>query len=219
MDYTTARLRMVEEQLLRRDIKDERVLEVFKKIERHKFIPKDLITNAYADFPVPIGENQTISQPYIVALITEQLSLTGEEKILEIGTGSGYQTAILAELAKEVYSIERLEYLNKRAEIVLKELGYKNIKMKVDDGTLGWPEFAPFDRIIITAASPRIPLPLIEQLKENGKLILPLGESLGQVLTLVEKKKDKLESIRICGCVFVTLIGKYGYRDNKAEAN
>jgi protein-L-isoaspartate(D-aspartate) O-methyltransferase len=210
---------MVEEQLLRRDIKDERVLEVFKKIERHKFIPKDLITNAYADFPVPIGENQTISQPYIVALMTEQLSLTGEEKILEIGTGSGYQTAILAELAKEVYSIERLEYLNKRAEIVLKELGYKNIKMKVDDGTLGWPEFAPFDRIIITAASPRIPLPLIEQLKENGKLILPLGESLGQVLTLVEKKKDKLESIRICGCVFVPLIGKYGYRDNKAEAN
>lgn len=216
MDYATLRKKMVEEQLIRRGIKDERVLEAFKKVERHKFIPQDLVTNAYADFPVPIGENQTISQPYIVALMTEQLSLKGEEKVLEIGTGSGYQTAILAELTKEVYTVERIEYLSKRAGGLLKELGYENIKTKVGDGTLGWPEFAPFDRIIITAASPHMPLPLTGQLKENGKIILPLGESLGQVLTLIEKKKGDLESIRVCGCVFVPLIGKYGWKDNNA---
>ena len=201
-----------------RGIKDKRVLAAFEKIERHKFVPENLLPEAYADFPVPIGKNQTISQPYIVALMTENLCLSGEEKILEIGTGSGYQTAILAELTREVYSIERLDYLSKKAEATLKEIGYDNIRLKVGDGTLGWPEEAPFDRIIITAASPQIPLPLTEQLKENGKLILPLGESLGQVLTLVEKKKGKLESIRVCGCVFVPLIGKYGYKDN-TEAN
>lgn len=213
MDYTVLRKRMVEEQLIPRGIKDKRVLDAFYNIERHKFIPEGLRGNSYADFPVPIGEGQTISQPYIVALMTECLNLSGEEKILEIGTGSGYQAAILAELSCQVYSIERFVTLAKRAEAVLKELGYSNIKIKVDDGTLGWPEFAPFDRIIITAASPNVPLPLTEQLKENGKLILPLGESFSQVLTLVEKKLGKLESVGICGCVFVPLIGKYGYKN------
>lgn len=207
---------MVDEQLIPRGIKNERILEVFRKVERHKFIPEDLRGSAYADFPVPIGEGQTISQPYIVALMTECLSLTGQEKVLEIGTGSGYQTAILTELSKEVYSIERFSNLAKRAEGVLNELGYANIKLKVDDGTLGWPEAAPFDRIIITAASPRIPLPLIEQLKENGKFVLPLGESFSQVLTIVEKKKGQLESVEICGCIFVPLVGKYGWRNNNA---
>jgi len=195
-----------------RGIKDQKLLDAFQKVERHKFIPKDLASNAYADFPVPIGNGQTISQPYIVALMTECLNLTGKEKVLEVGTGSGYQTAILAELSKEVYSIERFENLAKMAQGVLNELGYTNIKIKVGDGTLGWPEEAPFDRIIITAASPRIPLPLTEQLKDNGKLIMPLGESFSQVLTLFEKKKDKLESMQICGCVFVPLVGKYGYK-------
>jgi len=209
---------MVQEQLTPRGIKDKRALDAFEKIERHKFVPENLLSDAYADFPLPIGKNQTISQPYIVALMTENLCLSGEEKILEIGTGSGYQTAILAELAREVYSVERLDDLSNKAEATLKKMGYDNIRFKVGDGTLGWPEFAPFDRIIITAASPQIPLPLIEQLKENGKLILPLGENLGQVLTLVEKKKNKLESIRISGCVFVPLIGKYGYKDS-TEAN
>ena len=160
MDYVVLRKRMVEEQLMSRGINNRRVLDVFGKIERHKFMPKDLASNAYADFPVPIGEGQTISQPYIVALMTEYLSLTGQEKVLEIGTGSGYQTAILAELSKEVYSIERFENLAKNAQRILNELGYANIKIKVGDGTLGWPEVAPFDRIIITAASARIPLPL-----------------------------------------------------------
>jgi len=212
MDYAALRKKMVQEQLIPRGIKDKRVLAAFGKIERHKFIPEDLISNAYSDFPVPIGKNQTISQPYIVALMTENLCLTGVEKILEVGTGSGYQTAILAELGKEVYSIERLDQLSKKAEATLKEMGYHNISLKVGDGTLGWPEAAPFDRIIITAASPQIPLPLAEQLKENGKLILPLGETLGQALTLVEKKKDGFDSIKVCGCVFVPLIGKYGYK-------
>lgn len=212
MDYETLRKRMVEEQLMPRGIKNERVLNAFGMVERHKFIPDDLRSNAYSDFPVPIGEGQTISQPYIVALMTESLELTGAEKVLEIGTGSGYQTAILAELAKEVYSIERFENLAKRAEEALKSLNYKNIKTKVGDGTLGWPEEAPFDRIIITAACPRIPLPLSDQLRDNGKLILPLGESFSQVLTLIEKKNNKLESTDICGCVFVPLVGKYGWK-------
>lgn len=205
---------MVEEQLKPRDIKDTEVLDAFQKVERHKFIPKDLASNAYADFPIAIGSGQTISQPYIVALMTECLRLTGQEKVLEIGTGSGYQTAILAELSQEVYSIERFENLAKRAQGLLNELGYTNIKIKVGDGTLGCPEEAPFDRIIITAASPRIPLPLTEQLKDGGKLIIPLGESFSQMLTLFEKKKDKLESTQICSCVFVPLVGKYGLKNH-----
>jgi protein-L-isoaspartate(D-aspartate) O-methyltransferase len=219
MDYEILRKRMVEEQLIPRGIKNQKVLDAFYKVQRHKFIPPDLRNSAYADFPIPIGEGQTISQPYIVALMTECLNLTSEERILEIGTGSGYQAAILAELAKEVYTIERFEILAKRAEALLSQLGYNNIKIKVGDGTLGWQEAAPFDKIMITAASPKIPQPLIEQLKENGKLILPLGESFSQVLTLVEKKKNKFETVDICGCVFVPLVGKYGWNNRYAEYN
>ncbi|MCM8795633.1 MAG: protein-L-isoaspartate O-methyltransferase, partial [Candidatus Omnitrophica bacterium] len=154
MDYGILRKRMVEEQLISRGIQNKRVLGAFYKVERHKFIPQDLKSIAYADFPVSIGEGQTISQPYIVALMTELLDLASDDKVLEIGTGSGYQTAILAELAKEVYSIERIAALSQRAEGVLLDLGYTNIKLKVDDGTLGWEEYAPFDKIMITAASP-----------------------------------------------------------------
>lgn len=214
MDYAVLRKRMVDEQLIPRGIKNQRVLDAFYKVERHKFIPEELRGSAYADFPVPIGEGQTISQPYIVALMSECLELTGQEKVLEIGTGSGYQTAILAELAKEVYSIERFENLANKARTILNGLGYTNIKTRVGDGTLGWQEETSFDRIIITAACPRIPLPLIGQLNEGGKLILPLGESFSQVLTLVEKRKNRLQSLDICGCVFVPLVGKYGYSKN-----
>ena len=217
MDYEILRKRMVEEQLIPRGIKDQKVLDAFYKIERHKFIPEDLRNSAYADFPVPIGEGQTISQPYIVALMTEYLGLTGKEKVMEIGTGSGYQTAILSELAGEIYSVERFEVLAGRAQTILNELGYKNIKVKAGDGTLGWEEAAPFDRIIITAASPKIPLPLIEQLADNGKLILPLGESFSQVLTLLEKKEGKLKSVDVCGCVFVPLVGKHGWSNKKDD--
>ena len=216
MDYEILRKRMVEEQLIPRGIKGPRLLDAFYKIERHKFVPEDLSKGAYGDFPISIGEGQTISQPYIVALMTECLNLSGQEKVLEIGTGSGYQAAILAELAKEVYTIERFDVLAKRARGILGALGYTNIKTKVGDGTLGWPEAGPFDRIIITAASPRIPLPLTEQLKENGKLVLPLGETFSQALTVVEKKEGGLESIQVCGCVFVPLVGKYGCSNKDA---
>lgn len=213
MDYVDLRKKMVEQQLVQRGIKDPRLLEAFRKIERHRFIPEELQINAYADFPLPIGNGQTISQPYIAALMTESLELNGEEKVLEIGTGSGFQAVILSKLAKEVYTIERLSDLAENAEAIFGELGCKNIKLKIDDGTLGWPQEAPFDRIIITAASPSLPLPLAEQLKEGGRLILPLENNLGQVLTLVEKKEGKLNHQKICGCIFVPLIGRYGYKN------
>lgn len=202
---------MVDEQLIPRGIKDGRILEVFTKLERHRFVPEEFRKSSYADYPVPIGEGQTISQPYMAALMTQSLEVSPEDKILEVGTGSGYQAAILAELAKEVYTVERMESLAGRAEWLLGDLGYGNIRIKVDDGTLGWKEKSPFNKIIITAASPRIPLPLTEQLAEDGKLILPLGESFSQVLTLVEKKEKRLEHKQICGCVFVPLVGKYGW--------
>lgn len=215
MNFDILRKRMVEEQLMPRGINDQKVLQAFYKVGRHLFMPRELRETSYADYPVPIGEGQTISQPFIVALMTECLGLSGEEKVLEIGTGSGYQTAILAELAKEVYSVERFAKLSKNAEAALRETGYQNVRLKVGDGTLGWPEEAPFDRIIITAASPRIPLPLTEQLKDGGRLVLPLGESFSQMLTVVEKKGNKLESTEVCGCVFVPLVGRYGWRKEK----
>lgn len=211
MDYAILRKRMVQEQLISRGIKDPKVLGAFSKIERHKFVPEKLKESSYADFPLPIQEGQTISQPYIVALMTESLGLTGNDKVLEIGTGSGYQTAILAELAKEVYSVERFVILAESARSLLGELGYTNIKIKVGDGTLGWEEAAPFNRIIVTAAAPKIPSPFIEQLSENGRLILPLGETFSQVLTLVEKRGKEIKCTEICGCVFVPLLGKYGW--------
>lgn len=213
MDYAVLRKRMVDEQLRARGIDDEKVLRVFSALERHKFIPAPLRASAYADFPVPIAEGQTISQPYIVALMTQLLALSGQERILEIGTGSGFQAAVLSMLAKEVFSIERFEGLARDAQNIFKELGVTNVAIKVGDGTLGWPEYAPFDRIIITAASPRIPLPLTEQLKENGKMIIPLGETFSQVLTLLERKEGKLSSSNVCGCVFVPLVGKYGAKE------
>jgi protein-L-isoaspartate(D-aspartate) O-methyltransferase len=214
MDFLILRKRMVQEQLIPRGIADEGVLEAFRKVERHKFVPGELASSAYADYPVPIGQGQTISQPYIVALMTEYLKLSGKEKVLEIGTGSGYQAAILAELAKEVFSIERLAGLAEKAGSLVDSLGYKNIRIKIDDGTLGWPEEAPFDRIIITAACPKVPLPLIEQLKEGGRLIAPVGESFSQVLRLIEKKEGRINEEPICGCVFVPLIGKFAYSNN-----
>lgn len=213
MDFAELRKSMVSGQLAGRGINNPRILEVFLKVERHKFVSQDLQDCAYSDCPLPIGEGQTISQPYMVALMTSCLNLSGSERVLEIGTGSGYQTAILAELAKEVYSIERLPSLSKNAESILKGLGYSNIKLAVGDGTLGWPEYAPFDRIIITAATPRVPLPLSEQLAKKAKMALPIGDTYSQVLTLIEEKEGTMESTRICGCVFVPLVGKYACQE------
>lgn len=199
---------MVKEQIVTREIKDKRVIDAFLKVERHRFVPQDLINTAYGDFPLPIGEGQTISQPYIVALMTEELRLEGGERVLEIGTGSGYQAAILAQLCSQVYTIERITSLAKRAQILLKELNYNNIIVKLGNGTVGLSEEAPFDRIMVTAATQRTPPALIEQLKDGGRLLLPLGNSFSQVLTLVEKQANHLNSRSICNCVFVPLIGK-----------
>jgi len=208
----TLRNRMVEEQLVTRGIFDNRVLNAFRKIPRHKFVPHENLVNAYGDYPLPVGEGQTISQPYMVALMTQCLDLKGDEKVLEIGTGSGYQAAILAELAKEVYSIERIAILAQRAKTTLDDLGYTNIKIKVEDGTEGWDEFAPYDGIIVTAGAPSMPEPLLEQLAENGRMTIPIGGGFSQVLVLVRKEKGKVIQQEICGCVFVPLIGRYGWK-------
>lgn len=210
MDWEKLKARMVEEQLISRGINNKSVLDAFLKIERHEFVPDDVKENAYADSPLPIGYDQTISQPYMVSLMTSCLDLTGNEKVLEIGTGSGYQAAILSQLAKEVFTIERIGALAEKATQVFRKLKLDNIKVKIDDGTLGWPEKAPFDRIIITAAAPRVPLPLGEQLKEGGRLIIPIGDNFRQTLISFEKTYGALKSSEVCACVFVPLVGKYG---------
>lgn len=211
MDWKKSRERMVEGQLVPRGINDPLILEAFKKVERHKFVLSEFLEIAYADHPLPIGSSQTISQPYMVALMTEALRLTGKEKVLEVGTGSGYQAAILAELASKVYSIERIPALAERASKTLKELGYKNIEIKVGDGSLGWEENAPYDAVIITASCPGKPKTLIEQLADRGRLIAPIGGPFGQILTIFEKKGNTVTALEICGCVFVPLIGKEGW--------
>ena len=207
--YSTLRDIMIEDQLKSRDIDDEKVLEVMNDIERHKFIPKNLINRAYGDHPLPIGYGQTISQPYIVALMTQTLQLDKDDRVLEIGTGSGYQAAVLSKLVKEVYTIEIVEKLAESAKERLNKLGYKNVEVRHADGYFGWEEKALFDAIIITAATNHVPPPLLKQLKNGGKLIIPLGSTLNfQTLTLVTKKGDKIETKFISGVRFVPLTGE-----------
>ena len=212
-DFSLARERMVKNQLIPRGINDERVLQVMGKIPRHLFIEEALAGEAYNDHPVPIGEKQTISQPYIVALMTEALELKGTEKTLEIGTGSGYQTAILAELSSRVYTIERIKSLLVNARELLAQLGYNNILFKAFDGTLGWKEYAPFDAIMVTAGSPSLPKPLIDQLADNGRIIIPVGDRYSQELIKVIRKGENLEQKSLGGCRFVNLIGVHGWSD------
>lgn len=214
MDYQAIRLKMVEDQIVRRGIQDRRVLEALRQVERDRFVPEGEKSHAYNDYPLPIGSDQTISQPYIVALMTELLELAGNEKVLEIGTGSGYQTAIVAKLAGSVFSIERIPELANRAYNLLTELGYGNIHIRNADGSVGWEEEAPFDRIIITAAAPDIPAPLAGQLAEGGILVYPQGQFFQQEMTVAKKINGKIESDRICSCVFVPLIGKYGLKND-----
>lgn len=197
---------MVEKQIKARGVKDKKVLDAMLKVERHKFVPEKIRKYAYEDYPLPIGEGQTISQPYIVAFMTEQLSLKGKEKVLEIGTGSGYQAAILAEICKEVYSIEIIPSLAIQAEKLLKELKYKNIKIKIGDGFLGWEEYSPFDAIIVTCAPKEIPKPLIDQLAEGGRMIIPVGEYF-QDLILVKKTKGKISKKKVLPVRFVPMKG------------
>ncbi|HUU39785.1 MAG TPA: protein-L-isoaspartate(D-aspartate) O-methyltransferase [Desulfatiglandales bacterium] len=202
---------MVKNQLIARGIKDERVLHAIGKIPRHLFIEEALIGEAYNDHPVPIGEKQTISQPYIVALMTEELELKGTENVLEIGTGSGYQTAILAELTSRVYTVERIKSLLVIARKLLAQLGYDNILFKAFDGTLGWKEFAPFDAILVTAGAPTIPQPLTEQLADNGRLIIPVGDRQNQELIKITRNGETLIKKSLGGCRFVNLIGAYSW--------
>jgi protein-L-isoaspartate(D-aspartate) O-methyltransferase len=206
-DLKAMREKMVETQIKARGVKDPRVLSALLKVERHLFVPEEHLNSAYSDQPLPIGEGQTISQPYIVALMTELLELKGEEKVLEIGTGSGYQAAILGELAKEVYTIEIIESLASLAKKRLSEFGYQNIKVKAGDGYLGWPEAAPFDAIIITAAPDHIPKPLIEQLKEGGRMVVPVG-TYTQELKKIIKRSGKIETTDIIPVVFVPMTGE-----------
>ncbi len=210
-EFLTERLRMVEHQIRRRGIRDPRVLAAMARVPRHLFVPSQWREEAYADYPLPIGEGQTISQPYIVGLMTEALELGGSEKVLEIGTGSGYQSALLAELAREVYTIERIPELSEQAMRRLSSLGYTNIRFFVGDGTLGLPEEAPFDRIIATGAFPNIPDGLLKQLANHGIIVAPIGGRGIQRLLKLRKVDDGLEEIELGSCRFVPIIGKEGW--------
>jgi protein-L-isoaspartate(D-aspartate) O-methyltransferase len=206
--YRQAREQMVLSQIRSRGISDNKVLKAMSEVPRHSFVPKELASRAYRDHPLPIGEGQTISQPYIVALMTESLELKGSERVLEIGTGSGYQAAILANVTKDVYTIEIKEKLYTKANQILDTLGFTNIKTRHSDGYFGWPEAAPFDCIMITAAIDHIPPPLLKQLKDGGRLILPLGNPFSyQNLSLVTKHGEDFTVKQITGVLFVPMTG------------
>ena len=209
--YESSRARMVEEQLVQRGVTDERVLAAMRRIPRHLFVEEPLRDRAHGDHPLPIGEEQTISQPYIVGFMTQLLELRGPEKVLEVGTGSGYQTAVLAELARRVCSIERLPRLAERARGLLEQLGYDNVWVRVGSGTLGWPDEAPFDRILVTAGGPSIPPPLFQQLAEGGRMVVPVGDIANQTLTVVEKVRGEMKTRSHGDCKFVKLVGKYAW--------
>jgi protein-L-isoaspartate(D-aspartate) O-methyltransferase len=211
IDFPKARSKMVEEQIISRGIRDPRLISAMKKVPRHLFVEEALQGQAYSDHPLPIGEKQTISQPFMVALMTEALQLKEKEKVLEIGAGSGYQTAILAELAEKVFSIERIRSLAIRARQLLYDLGYLNFEIKIFDGTYGWAEEAPFDAIIVTAGAPDIPQPLLDQLAMGGRLVIPVGDAYVQDLMRVTKTKEGIKKEDLGGCRFVRLIGKYGW--------
>jgi protein-L-isoaspartate(D-aspartate) O-methyltransferase len=208
VQYERLRKQMVEEVLVGGGIKDERVLEVFRQIPRHEFVAAEHKKNAYLDMALPIGDQQTISSPFIVAYMTQSLDPQPTDKVLEIGTGSGFQAAVLSPLVKEVYSIEIVESLAKSAERTLKRLGYKNIITKAGDGYLGWPEHAPFDKIIVTCSPEKVPQPLVDQLREGGLIVVPVGERFRQTLYLMRKKDGKLESEALLPTLFVPMTGK-----------
>jgi protein-L-isoaspartate(D-aspartate) O-methyltransferase len=209
--YLLQRQRMVADQLTRRGIQSPRVLRAIEKIPRHRFVEEALAGRAYGDHPLPIGEGQTISQPYIVALMTEALELAGHERVLEIGTGSGYQTAVLAELCNKVYSVERLKGLADRAIRVLDSLGYYNVLVHVGDGTLGWRDEAPFDAVIVTAGAPAIPDAIVDQLALNGRMVLPVGDAFSQTLQKGIRTDAGMRWQDLGGCVFVKLVGQQGW--------
>ncbi len=212
MNFVRARERMVEQQLVNRGVRDIRVLAAVSKVERHRFVAEALQVRAYEDKPLPIGERQTISQPYMVGLMTEALELGDGDRVLEVGTGCGYQTAVLAELATTVYTIERLAPLATAARQTLDAFGYTNVVARVGDGSLGWPDEAPFDAIIVAAGTPRVPRPLVAQLAVGGRLVFPIGDEELQTLVRIRKEEEGLREEYFGDCRFVKLVGRYGWR-------
>lgn len=215
--FDEARHQMVEQQLVGRGITDERVLQVMREVPRHQFVPEDLWDMAYRDTPLPIGYGQTISQPYIVAYMTQMLHLTPDDRVLEVGTGSGYQVAILSRLAERVYTIERVKELATKAEQVVKDLGYDNIVFRVGDGGYGWPEAAPFDGIIITAAAPEVPQPLVDQLASGAPLLAPIGPAGYQELIRLTKQGERTQVENLVPVAFVPLVGEHGWRERDSD--
>ena len=211
-NYDKDRSRMVEEQIEARGVKDARVLATMRKVPRHELLPEAIRGMAYKDSALPLGEAQTMSQPYMVALMSELLELTGDERVLEIGTGSGYQAAVLAELCEKVYTVERIKMLAERARENLDRLGYRSVAIKVYDGTYGWKDMAPFDAIMVTAGAPEVPAPLVDQLKEGGRMIIPVGDRDGQTLLKVVKTAQGSVTERMIPCTFVPLIGSHGWK-------
>ncbi len=211
--YQSLRDQMAKRQLVSRGISDQRVLDAMGKIPREAFVPDHMKPEAYDDRPLPIGKDQTISQPYIVALMTKALALKETDRVLEIGTGSGYQAAVLAELCNTVYTVERIEALQENARKVLENIGYTNIRFKVFDGTLGWPEHAPYDAIMVTAAAPRIPKPLLDQLQQGGRAVVPMGDRLSQRLIRVTRDHQGFYEKDLGGVRFVRLVGDHGWQE------
>jgi protein-L-isoaspartate(D-aspartate) O-methyltransferase len=217
--YDMARRKMVEDQLIGKGIKDERVLAAMRKVPRHLFVEEAFRERAYGDHALPIGEKQTISQPYMVALMTEALALSGSEKVLEIGAGSGYQTAILAELAARVCSIERIRIFVSKAWKMMEELGYRNTIIRQADGSFGWKDEAPFDAILVAAGGPNIPAALIDQLKIGGRLVIPVGERNAQTLKKVVKEEKGIITTPLTSCLFVPLVGALGWKAETEDEN
>lgn len=215
LDYAPARERMVKEQIIGQGIKDPRVIEAMRKVPRHLFVPEALQGQAYGDSALPIGEGQTISQPHMVAYVGEALSLGGRERLLEIGTGSGYQAAILAHLAERVYSVEKIRSLLERARKILDQIQCQNVITRLFDGSYGWKEEGPFDAILVTAGAPFVPPPLLEQLKVGGRMIIPVGERSLQKLVRIHRVPQGFTEENLIACNFVALVGKYGWGKRK----
>jgi len=215
-DFAERRRQMVHHQLANRGVRDPEVLAAMEHVARHEFVPAELLDLAYADRPLPIGKGQTISQPLIVGMMLEALELSGSERVLEIGTGSGYQAALLGELAADVISVEYVPELAERARTVLERLRYDNVRVVCGDGSRGWPEGAPYDAIIVAAGAPRVPAPLTTQLGEGGRLVIPVGDEWGQNLSRVRRRDGELSSEQLTGCAFVPLLGEHGWHGRSA---
>jgi protein-L-isoaspartate(D-aspartate) O-methyltransferase len=212
-DFAWAREKMVQEQIIARGVTDARVIDAMRRVPRHLFVDAGLMSRAYDDCALPIGKKQTLSQPYMVARMTEALALTGAEKVLEIGTGSGYQTAVLAELCFNVFSVEKIHALSQSARALFDRLKYHNIALHVGDGTIGWSDHAPYDAIIVTAGAPTLPKPLLEQMALGGRMVIPVGDAQNQILLRITRDGAGYHQQELGDCRFVKLLGKYGWRN------